>query len=111
MAVPGPDADHRGYGLVRGGWPGGVEMTRQYLAGELSLLLAELQAVTTNSPCARDVARLRQEAETGRLSALPSVVVRALEVADIACWNSLTSGDSAAFIGQAIVCAELWEFG
>jgi len=37
--------------------------------------------------------------------------VRALEVADRVCWESLTRGDAAAFIRQAEVCAELWEFG
>jgi hypothetical protein len=34
-----------------------IEMTQQYLAGELSMILAELQAVATDEASARDVAR------------------------------------------------------
>ena len=86
-------------------------MTQQYLAGELSLLLGELQATMTDQAAGADVADLRQRAETGRRSAMVSVAVRALEVADCGCWDSLTRGDAAAFIRQAAVCAELWEFG
>jgi len=88
-----------------------VEMTQQYLAGELSSLLAELQAVATDTAWVRDVARLRREAETGPLESLPSMVVRALELADGVCWDSLTRGDVTAFVRQAAICAELWRFG
>jgi len=84
-------------------------MTQQHLAGELSLLLEQLQAAMTNEASAVEVAHLRQRTETGPRSALASVVVRALEVADSVCWDSLTRGD-AAFIRQAAVGAELWEF-
>lgn len=86
-------------------------MTQQYIAGELSLLLGELQAAMTHEASVVEVAHLRQRAETGPRSALASVVVRALEVADWVCWDSLTRGDAAAFLRQASVCAELWEFG
>jgi len=65
----------------------------------------------TDQAAVADVADLRQRAETGRRSAMVSVAVRALEVADCGCWDSLTRGDAAAFIRQAAVCAELWEFG
>ena len=85
-------------------------MTQQHLAGELSLLLEQLQAAMTNEASVVEVAHLRLLAETGPRSALASVVVRALEVADSACWDSLTRGNAAAFIRQAAVCAELWEF-
>lgn len=86
-------------------------MTQQYIAGELSLLLGELQAAMTHEASVVEVAHLRQRAETGPRSALASVVVRALEVADWVCWDSLTRGDAAAFLRQAAVCAELWKFG
>jgi hypothetical protein len=86
-------------------------MTQQYIAGEVSLLLGELQAATTHEASVVEVAHLRQRAETEPRSALASVAVRALEVADWVCWDSLTRGDAAAFIRQAAVCAELWEFG
>jgi hypothetical protein len=86
-------------------------MTQQYIAGELSLLLGELQAATTHEASVVEVTHLRQRAETGPRSALAAVAVRALEVADWVCWDALTRGDAAAFMCQAAVCAELWEFG
>lgn len=86
-------------------------MTQQYLAGELSLLLAQLQAVATNTDWVQDFARLRQEAETMPLERLPLVAMRALELADTLCWDSLTRGDTGAFVRQAAICDELWQFG
>jgi hypothetical protein len=86
-------------------------MTQQYIAGELSLLLGELQAAMTHQASVVEVAHLRQQAETEPRSALAVVAARALEVADWVCWDSLIRGDAAAFLRQAAVCAELWEFG
>ncbi len=86
-------------------------MTRQYIAGELSLILEELQAAASDQATARDVARLRQEAETAPLASLPSVAVRALELSDRACWDSLARGEIAAFTREAAICTELWQFG
>jgi hypothetical protein len=63
-------------------------MTQQYLAGELSVLLARLQAVATNQVAVGDVAQLRREVETGPVTALPSLVVRALALTDGLCWDS-----------------------
>jgi hypothetical protein len=87
-----------------------MEMTQQYLLGELSLILGELQAVATNESAVRKVVRLRQEAETGPLGALASVTGRALELTDGWCWDSLMRGDSMAFARQSAICSELWEF-
>jgi hypothetical protein len=86
-------------------------MTQQYLAGELSVLLARLQAVATNQAAVRDVAQLRRGAETGPVTALPSMVVRALMLTDRQCWDSLERGDTMAFTCQAAICAELRDFG
>jgi hypothetical protein len=86
-------------------------MTQQYLAGELSVLLARLQAAATTQAAIRDVARLRREAETGSVTTLPSLVVRALALADRLCWDSLERGDPAAFTCQGAICAELRDFG
>ena len=86
-------------------------MTQQYLAGEMSLLLARLQAVATHQASARDVTRLRHETECGPLTALGSVAIRALALTDTLCWESLCRGDTTAFARQAMVCAELREFG
>ena len=86
-------------------------MTQQYIAGELSLRLGQLQAVATDQERAREVGRLRYEVETVPLAKLGSVVVRALGLADRLCWDSLQCGDALAFGRQAAICAELWEFG
>jgi hypothetical protein len=86
-------------------------MTQQYLAGELSLLLARLQAVATDQASVRNVAHLRREAETMPPTALSSVVLRALALTDDLCWDSLERGDTTAFTRQAAICAELCEFG
>lgn len=86
-------------------------MTQQYVAGELSLRLGQLQALVTDQERSREVARLRHEAETTPLPALGPVAVRALGLADHLCWDSLGRGDASAFSRQATICAELWEFG
>ncbi len=88
-----------------------VEMTQQYIAGELSVLLAGLQAATTDEVAAGDVARLRREAETWPLSALTGVEVRALELADGLCWACLARGDPTTFDRLALIGARLREFG
>jgi hypothetical protein len=85
-------------------------MTQQYLAGELSVLLARLQAAATTQAAVGDVAQLRRAAETGPVTALPSLVVRALALTDGLCWDSLERGDTAAFTCQAAICAELRDF-
>lgn len=86
-------------------------MTRQYVVGELSLILGELQAATTNEAAVRDVARLRREVETTPPAALAPIAVRAMELTDGVCWISLARGETAAFVREAAICAELWEFG
>lgn len=86
-------------------------MTQQYVAGELSLRLGQLQAIATDQERAREVARLRYEAERLPRAVLGSVAVRALGLADRLCWESLSCGDALAFDRQAAICAELWEFG
>jgi hypothetical protein len=85
-------------------------MTQQYLAGELSVLLAELQEVTSGER-AGEVAGLRRAAETVPLTALPGVETRALAVVDGLCWQSLSRGDLTSFERQALVGTQLWEFG
>ncbi len=53
-----------------------MEMTRQYLAGELSMLIAHLQAVANTDAARRDAGSLRHAAETEPIPALGSVTVR-----------------------------------
>jgi hypothetical protein len=95
---------HRPAGLA-------MKMTRQYLAGELSVLLTHLQAVANTEAARRDAWSLRHAAETEPIPALGLVIVRALAVADDLCWDSLNRGDTATFTRQAAVCDELREFG
>lgn len=86
-------------------------MTQQYLAGELSVLLARLVEVATDPASSQAVARLRHLAETVPVGELGGVAVRALEQANSLCWASLDRGDVEAFAQQAEVGAELREFG
>jgi hypothetical protein len=86
-------------------------MTRQYLAGELSVLLGHLQAATTTEASGWDACSLRRAAETEPITALGSVIIRALALTERLCWDSLDQGDTATFDRQAAVCAELHDFG
>jgi hypothetical protein len=86
-------------------------MTQQYLAGELSVLLARLHTVATDEVSARALARLRREAETLPVTALASVATRAMDVIEAVCWDSVTRGDMSAFRCQSVAAAELYEFG
>lgn len=87
-----------------------MRMTQQYIAGELSLLMAQLQAVATSQGSAGAAEHLRERAETLPVPALSHVVVRALGLTDAMCWESLTRGDNAAFERQAAVSAEIFTF-
>jgi hypothetical protein len=85
-------------------------LTRQYLIGELSVRLTALRAVANSGP-AEDVERLQHEVESGPVSALGSAAERAIALADLSCWESLTCGDISAFGRQARVSADLRLFG
>jgi hypothetical protein len=85
-------------------------MTQQYLIGELSVRLEALQAATT-CEAVRDVTRLRWQVETGSPAGLASATRRALALADVLCWESLSRGDVPAFARQAKVSADLRQFG
>jgi hypothetical protein len=68
--------------------------------------IAALRAAANGGP-AEDVARLQHEVERGPVSALGSAAQRAIALADISCWESLTRGDIAAFGRQAQASADL----
>lgn len=87
-------------------------MTRQYLAGELSVILGEIQAAAaTTEACARQARDLRLEVESAPVTALPLAAARALALINGLCWESLARGDTATFARRAAICAELHEFG
>ncbi len=81
-------------------------MTRQYLIGELSVRLEQLQA-TVGPAAACDVARLRAKVEASPPAGLGWATTRAMALADGLCWDSLSRGDAAAFTDQARILAEL----
>jgi hypothetical protein len=85
-------------------------MTQQYLIGELSVCLEQLQAATAQG-AAQDVARLRHQVEMGPPAGLGVAALRALALADGLCWESLSRGDIAAFTRQSKVSAELRRLG
>ena len=86
-------------------------MTQQYLVGELSLILGELQAVATNEAALHEITRLRQEAETTPPAALSPVVKRAVELTNRVCWDTLERGGAATFVREVVICVELRELG
>ena len=88
-----------------------MTMTQQYLIGELSILLARLQALAPDARGAASVAHLRSDAERRGLCALGEVELRALAIADRLCWSSLSRRDIARFDQVAAAGSELWEFG
>jgi hypothetical protein len=88
-----------------------LRMTQQYLAGELSVLLERVQAVTTTDAARCQVCSLRHEAETEPVWTLGWVTMRALALTEGLCWESLNRGDTAAFTRQAAAGAALHEFG
>jgi hypothetical protein len=86
-------------------------MTQEYLVGELSILLARLQALLDDEELVRAVGRLRSEAENRGLCGLADTEMRALNMTDQLCWASLASGNASAFERIAEAGAELREFG
>jgi hypothetical protein len=84
-------------------------MTRQYVAGELSVRLEQLQAAGGSYAAA--AARLREDAENSTPRELAAVLARALALADRMCWDELTGGEIARFRRQAEIAADLRCFG
>jgi hypothetical protein len=81
-------------------------MTQDYLVGELSVYLQQLEATAAHEAVV-DVTRLRELVEVSSPSGLAAAATRALAVADGICWDSLARGDTAAFARQSRASAEL----
>lgn len=87
-------------------------MTTEYLRGEVLHLLNWAQrAGPWCSSTDRVWDALRREAESARIDDLSWVVERALAIAEVSCWNALTSDDAAAFRDRACLAAALYDFG
>ncbi|MFI0467260.1 hypothetical protein ACH347_24555 [Saccharopolyspora sp. 5N102] len=84
-------------------------MTQQYLVGELSVRLAQLQEAA-DRPAADLFASLRRDVETAPPHALGPAVERAIRLADEFCRDSVRRGDVTSFDGLAAWSAELREF-
>jgi hypothetical protein len=85
-------------------------MTRQYLRGEVLILLSRLEGA---APCRQSAAALeplRRRAETISLEELPQVLRDALTQAEAWCWSALDA-DCALFQRECQVAADLYEFG
>jgi hypothetical protein len=84
-------------------------MTQQYLIGQLSALLADLQPVGSDCSAAA-VHDLRQEVESCPLAMLPELARQALNLTDAMCWEALDHGDSSGFCRYAKGASALGEF-
>lgn len=86
-----------------------VAVTQQYLNGELSLHLGEIDDEPDYAVGAA-LAALRHRVEEASVTELPALATEALDVVDAACWAALTHGDLASFERECRTCARLHEF-
>jgi hypothetical protein len=85
-------------------------MTQQYLIGEMSQLIAELQSACPTSGGGEEFAVLRRRCEGRPLVALSGIAADAVLLDDRICWDLLTTGDVASFGQFAAAAANLCEF-
>lgn len=86
-------------------------MTQQYLVGEFSCILGELQSLVPDGLTAREIAYLRLEAETTPPRALAPLVGRAVALANRVGGDALATGAAVPFIRALAICAELRALG
>jgi hypothetical protein len=86
-------------------------VTRQYLSGELSVRLGDLESVVGGAEQRRLAAQLRRDAERVPTGCLGSLVWRGLRLGEEACQLALEEGDWREFLQRMAVCTSLWEFG
>jgi hypothetical protein len=84
-------------------------VTQQYLIGQLSVLLEELQP-PLGERLAGAVRDLRREVERCPLWMLPELADEALDLSDLICWDALERGDSNSFGRYARAAVSLEEF-
>jgi hypothetical protein len=87
-----------------------VDMTQQYIIGELTLRLMQLQASAPSDESAGEFERLRLQTETASFEALPYLTMHALDLVRNLCRDSLARGDLRALTSQATMAADLREF-
>jgi hypothetical protein len=85
-----------------------ASVTQQYIVGQFSLLLEDLQSPAGQSLEA--LRRLRSEVESCAWSMLPRLAQEAMGLTDLTCWSALEQGDVGSFCGCATSAAALGEF-
>ena len=88
-----------------------AEVTRQYLSGELSLRLGDLESVADRPEQRQLAAQLRRDAERLPTSCLGDLVWQGLRLGDEACRVALEQGAWHEFLHRIGVCSALFEFG
>ena len=83
-------------------------MTQQYIVGQFSVLLEDVQPPAGEWLAA--VRELRSEVESCPLSMLPRLARKAIGLTDLICWSALEHGDLDSFRGCARSAAALGEF-
>ena len=83
-------------------------MTQQYLVGQFSALLGDLERTAAEWQPA--VQGLRREVESSPVAMLPEFADNATELIDTMCWAALHRGDVTRFCSCAKAAAALGEF-
>ncbi len=83
-------------------------MTQQYLVGEFSALLGDLERTAAEWQPA--VHGLRREVESSPVATLPEFADEATELIDTICWAALQRGDVTRFCSCAKTAAALGDF-
>jgi hypothetical protein len=84
-------------------------MTQQYLIGQFSVLLEDLQPSPGNCLAAA-VHDLREEVEHSPVPMLPMLAREAMTLSDRICWGALERGDASSFCRYVQAAAALGEF-
>ena len=84
-------------------------MTQQYILGELSSLLAELQPAPT-ALLDQALHDMRREVELSTVPILPRLATDAMTLTDTICWTALDQGNVAGFCRYASIAAALGDF-
>jgi hypothetical protein len=84
-------------------------VTQQYLIGQLSALLEELQP-PSGEKLAEAVHDLRREVECCAVQMLPRLAREAIDLGDVICWAALERGDRDGFARYAKAAAALGDF-
>jgi hypothetical protein len=88
--------------------PMGTQVTEQYIVGEFSQLLGDLETVARPLPSA--VHELRRRVETSPVWRLGPLAQEAMELSDLVCWTALEKGDRGGFRACAKPAGTLREF-